>query len=271
MKLKYIIISSLTLLLMALGIGTVSFYLYKVYKPTNTAPVTANNTASTTHPADLFKAQLKQEECAIWQELAALGISKERYEAEYAKLRKEFLKDDVPFSDKKVSASTQQLIVDLLKKNNINPKTIQIRGWNDFSPAAASEKVIYVNEKRFNKLSKESQLFTINHEIQHIINKDTCRRFVVESILGKEVGQICEKNHPLCKLSRLHERRADIHAVFSTPNMSKAYITFAKENLKLGDTPGITHPKNSDRLTLAHTINAHIEKFNQEKNSIQIA
>lgn len=208
---------------------------------------------------DYFVQQLKQEEEEIWQALAQMGITKERYEREYNQRYANYLKSDVPFSTKPVSPETRAFVQQILQKEGINPAHIGIYQFNDFSPAAATDNFIYVCENAFNKLSHAGKEFVICHEVQHMLHKDNSNRFILEEMVGKETGQLAKegnKNHPLLRLSRFKERRADIRVALRNPNLSHAYVCFAKEYYNtIGETPGFTHPKNSVRVQLAQTIN----------------
>jgi Zn-dependent protease with chaperone function len=269
MKKKNLIV----LLLISLGLAYAMYYVPNIVNKsvvTQHEPITQQQAAKTVKPDEIFLAQLKQEEANVWKELEKIGITKEKYEKAYHDYLPVYQRSDIPFSRKRTSPETVSLITSILQEHGLNPKNISIYGYNDLSPAAASDRVIYVNESVFNKHSKEAKRFIITHEIQHILHGDNCNRYIMERIYGKDTETLVkDKTHPLLQLSRFKEMRADIKTALENKTMAQAYYAFAKEGLeKRGDTPGATHPKNSDRLKLAERI---IQAYDSTAVSVQCA
>lgn len=213
-----------------------------------------------------FLHSLEAEYETIWQELQKLGISHEQYKKSYEKYLPDFIQSDVPQFNKKLSHATVQFVQEQLKHNGIDPLTIFITGFNDYSPAAATARVIYINEKRFNTLSLPARRHVINHEIAHIKEKDNFLMQAIEDMLQLDRDIVCKKNknHPLCRLSRFKEKRADIKTALQSKQAAQDFLAFTQEYIqKYGDTPGNTHPKNSERLALAQHINDYFNDTNQ--------
>lgn len=249
------------LLALAAGLG------YMVF--TNSSKITQLVTTQSTganavSAQDLFSAEIKEEEKAVWSQLKTIGVTPERFAEEKKRLHSQYLRSDIPFTTKAVSAQTKQFVQGILKECGVNPNTITIVGYNDGSPAAATERVIYVNEDAFWKLSQAARKFVVGHEIQHIVHGDNSARYTLEIMTNADTEALARKHrkpdgHALLYYSRFKERRADITAALKGPEWAEGYLTFAKEQLKKGDTPGVTHPKYSDRVELAQRIVSHMQ------------
>jgi Peptidase family M48 len=211
---------------------------------------------------EFYNQELEQEHEKVWQEFTKIGISKQRYQEARKRLYQKYVRSDIPFTNKKVSPQTEQFVKTVMKECGLNPNKVKIAGYNDRSPAAATEQIIYVNEQIFSAMSESAKRFVIGHEIQHILHGDNSARYILETLAGNETENLAPKkpNHPLLQYSRFKERRADIKTALQGQEWSKAYLAFAKERLeKCGDTPGVTHPKHSDRFKLAQAIHDHMQ------------
>ena len=222
---------------------------------------------------DFYTQELEHEHEKVWQEFTNIGISKQRYQQARKNLYQKYLRSDVPFTDKKVSAQTERFVKAVMKECGLDQNKVRICGYSDRSPAAATERVIYVNEEVFSNMSQSAKRFVIGHEIQHILHGDNSARYILETLAGNETEELAPKkpNHPLLQYSRFKERRADVKTALQGPDWAEAYLSFAKERLeKVGDTPGVTHPKHSDRLTLAQAIHDHMQN-DQRYGTVQAA
>jgi Peptidase family M48 len=249
------------LLALATGLGYIVFNNSQKL----TQQLTTHSTAAQTVSAkDLFTAELQKEEQAVWSQLKSIGVTPEHFVQEKKRLRSQYLRSDVPFTTKAVSAKTKEFVQGILKECGINPSTITVVGYNDGSPAAATERVIYVNENVFWNLSPAARKFVVGHEIQHIVHGDNSARYTLETILNADTEALAKKHrkpdgHALLYYSRFKERRADVTTALKGPEWAEGYLTFAQEQLKKGDTPGVTHPKYSARVELAQRIVDHIK------------
>jgi hypothetical protein len=192
----------------------------------------------------------------VWKSFEKIGITKQRYQQALQEYRQKYLRSDYPNGSNQVSSDTKQFVQGILKEFGINPQEITIVGWNDISPAGASEKVIYINEKEFNTYSQDAKYFLIGHEIQHILHQDNCSRYTLELLCNYNgIPTEQSKESPLCQYSRFKEMRADVKTALKGKNWAQGYLDFAKEfHKRAGNNPGITHPLIQDRIALAQEI-----------------
>jgi len=259
------------LLAVAAGLGYAAFK--NTGKLTTVAP--AQSTAAPTVSArELFIAELQKEEKAVWNQLNSIGVTQERFASEKQRLRSQYQRSDIPFSNMTVSDKTKQYVRGILKECGVNANGITIVGYNDGSPAAATERVIYVNEDAFWKLSPAARKFVVGHEIQHIVHGDNSTKYTLECMLNVNTEDMARKyrkpdGHALLPFARFQERRADISAALKGQEWAEGYLTFAKEQLTKGDTPGVTHPKYSARVELAQRIVDHMK--NEQRIGVTLA
>ena len=209
-----------------------------------------------------FKNYLKQQEDTAWKELEKSGITRNKFEQAKSELQEEFHALDTPPADSQpVSAETESIIKEVLKEFGRNADDISIVSHDIQAPIAASDKILFVNEKIFNQFSLESQRFVIAHEIQHMLHQDTATTFTINKLRNND-EPITDPDHPVNRFSRFREERADIETALTSKHWAENYETFAKEvTQKWGDTDDPTHPKNSERLALAHNI---VNQMNKE-------
>jgi Peptidase family M48 len=200
--------------------------------------------------------ELAREERMVNDALASIGATQEKREQARKKYYKEYLKSEKHACDTKpISRKTVDSVRTIARDLGLNIHNIKILGFEDTSPAAATQTIIYINEQCFSELSEMSKRFVIGHEIQHILHQDNFERYILENLCNEGIENIQhDHNHPLCQFSRFKERRADIKTALHSDTMAQAYLEFTKERLKSGDSRGITHPKNSDRWKLADRI-----------------
>lgn len=252
---------SIFLILATIILGTAGFFYITHTSVSQKSIAPQYNTWQEARQAWL--AYLDALENELWQELASLGISKEFYNEKYAKDFNMYFKNESPFSTEPVSQQTKEFTQSILKYYGVNPSSIGIYAFNDPSPAIATDKFIYINEKVFNTLAQSSKKFVIAHEIQHCIHQDNSRLFTLEKILGKTVEELAKEdnpNHILLKFSRFIEHRADLKAALHDNTIVEAYLLYTQERFNvIGETRGLTHPKNSSRLQFAHALHDSIK------------
>lgn len=151
-----------------------------------------------------------------------------------------------------ISKKTHDTIDAILGDFGLSTKELPLAAWKDKSAAGTTDSKLLVNERTFNRLSDEAKKFVIAHEVQHFLLKDTSTRYVIERFYkpGKELPQ----DHPINKLYRFQEVRADIQAALKGPAYKQGYISFVEHIAKKGENEGITHPKNSVRLSMGKKI-----------------
>ena len=204
-----------------------------------------------------FENQLATELDTVWQSCEKIGITKQRYESAKEQNRERYLRSDFPGGTTQISTETTQFVHGIMQEHGVDPAKVTLVGFNDISPAAATEKVIYINEPEFNNYSQAARRFVIGHELQHILHKDNSSRYTLELMCNgakaEEMGD--NKDHPLCQYNRLKEKRADVKTATRSLDWAESYLAFAQEWYKrAGEHPGITHPKNVDRIALAKDI-----------------
>jgi hypothetical protein len=103
-------------------------------------------------------------------------------------------------------------------------------------------------------LSPLSQKFSIAHELQHFIYQDNSLKRALEKLTRLDNAKLPE-DHPINKLSRMLELRADFLASFKGPDYVQGYTEFLAKTLEIiGQGKGITHPKTNLRLAYAEQI-----------------
>lgn len=193
--------------------------------------------------------QLKQEESEVWQMLSEYQITPECVEKfakqfpEYAKPRRHGLSEE-----------TIQLIFDIFHDFKIDKRTIALAQYNDpYCPAAVEHNTLFVDETLLKQYSKKAQRFIIAHEIQHIVHKDVILGTFAEQQLPRNGTN--DYNHPMNRLRRFQERRADYMAITKAPCYAEGQIEFLEHYLKeFGAGNGVAHPKATTRLAYAKDI-----------------
>jgi len=219
------------------------------------APKTADQKKDT---REHFSEQLAQQEKAAWQELEKIGITRNQFEQAKEELKENYAREDVvPANSKSVSAETARIIKTVLEEFGVDNNT-PIVAYDIQAPIAASDNILFVNEAIFNQFSLPAQRFVVAHEIQHMRNQDTVSTFTINKLRESD-EQETDADHPINKFTRFREERADIQTALTSKHWAENYQTFAKEiSKKWGDTEDPTHPKNSERLTLAQNIVNHM-------------
>jgi predicted metal-dependent hydrolase len=240
---------------LVLGLAFLLGLLHSVDKKVASAQSSTSQTiAAQIQPIDIYAQELKKQEIELWQKLENVGIKQEacaQLEKKYANTLDKMIRKN----RKTISAETKNLITTVLTDFDIDPTTISLVTYTDDSPAAAVEKIIFVDEINLKKFSKAAQKFIIAHELQHIIYKDIFKRTAFEDLIPKhKKSALKSRQHPVNQFYRFQEKRADIYTACKNKEYAQGYIDFIKQRLENGDTPGITHPKSSERLALGQEI-----------------
>lgn len=204
--------------------------------------------------AHSYNAWLEQEEIANWQELAKkVNLShdycnelKKQWYDDYKRGESDLQKKEG--KDQPVSKATHDRITSILSDFGLATDKIPIVAWKDNSAAAATDTMLFVNEREFHKLSSEAQKFIIGHEIQHYLHKDCSTNYVLNRFY-KPAQKSLPKEHPVNKFHRFQELRADIKSALKGPDYARGYVQFMEILSKKRENSGITHPKNSLRLS----------------------
>ncbi|MBI2774954.1 hypothetical protein HYX58_03025 [Candidatus Dependentiae bacterium] len=202
-----------------------------------------------------YNEKLLAEENQCWQQFEKIGIYQDSLLAPYFKEAQRYQTNfDFPKVD--LPQETLTLFYRAMSDFGINPRSISIVGSETDSPLGTRSFSLFVNKEVFLRFSAPAQLFLIAHEIQHIIYKDNSFCHFLENTVKN--GKI-NADAPVCAYLRFTELRADIKAATFSREYAQGYVAFIQEMIaSRGDTNGITHPKNSDRLNLAREILAAI-------------
>lgn len=228
------------------GILLFAFYFFSHKKPFSPKPNTALQS-------------LGQEENELWQELAQFSITRDHFNKERERYQQEYNKKFKPINTNTsgISSNTQNLIHDILDEFNIDKLLIKIVPYVDpagYSPAAANDYCLFIDDQTLKNYSGKAQKFIIGHEIQHIRFQDDSTDFIMKKIYP-EHKRTKKDLIVFNKFRRFQEKRADLYAISQHPDYAHGEIEFMGSFLqKYGDTKGISHPKISDRLKLAHSV-----------------
>lgn len=199
----------------------------------------------------------QEEETKVWQEfkktidisLAECNQIKQKWYSYYLNDAKELQERGKSLTP--LSAKTIEIIQSVMKDFNIDQNAIAVIPFEDYCPAAADDYSLFVNESLFNRLTPLAQKFCIAHELQHFINKDDSTNYVLLQHYTEEKSEL-PADHPLNKLSKIQELRADLGAASKNKDYALGYKEFSKIALEIvGDGEGITHPKNTLRISYA--------------------
>lgn len=204
--------------------------------------------------------KLHKDQSTILQELASLGISPDMILNEEQK----YTKFNVHLTSRyktlpKVSPPTEKFVREIIRVlPAIGQDFVILHDAKIPCEAACNGNVILINEEKFNKISSSARKFVIAHEIAHTFYRDG----VVLDIIFKKLGitdlfKLARENpdHPVCKLSRFEEWRADLWACCAGSEYLEGYKTFSEESVKLLTfEEARTHPSCKERCNLAHAM-----------------
>lgn len=155
-------------------------------------------------------------------------------------------------ASKRLSTKTRKIVTAIIKDFGLRPQDIPLVSWNVDSYAAATDSALLINEELFAPLPLYVQKFLIGHELQHLIYKDTSTRYILDECY--KFSDLLPKNHPIPKLIRFQEIRADIQSALKGDEYLQGYRLFVEMIAQQGENEGLTHPKHSVRLAMANKL-----------------
>ncbi|HEX2978084.1 MAG TPA: hypothetical protein VHO47_03115 [Candidatus Babeliales bacterium] len=205
-------------------------------------------------PLNHYDQKLLAQENYCWKRFEAIGIYRNSIQVPYLKEAQNY---QTIFDSPKIDLpqETLTLIYRVMNDFGINPRSISIVGSNNPFAITARDFAIFINKEYFFRYSTKAQLFLVAHEMQHIIYKDNsfCH-FLTNAVKNGKLNEI-RHDGALYTYLRFTELRADVKAAIFSKEYAQGYVAFIEELLALeGDTDGITHPKNSERLNLGREI-----------------
>lgn len=207
---------------------------------------------------DFYLNELAKHEEQLWQEAQQLfGLHKDTFHNR--------LKDYCyNFSNKKakrsqtLSPQTITLVESVISDCGLDPKTVQIIHDPKMttSPAMATHKTIFINEKAFTTYSPEGVRFIIAHETMHIKHQDGMAHGVLDFLLEEKNIPKDKQKQFVHKFLRFQETRADVEAVLINKQFAKGGTSFFTDLERLFTCSTRKHPKTADRLDLCKTVTA---------------
>ena len=260
MKLKHIQLLIITVAFCVLG----TMVYYGINRKNHAPTIESSHKALQT----IYQEKLTNHEQQIWHQITQkTGILLEDAKKE-RRIINEHKKNAIKTIDTSISKENRELIQNTLLEFGINPKTIQLKAYgNKDSALSADDYIIYIHEPTFNAFSIDAKKFVIAHEIQHILNQDTS----MDGALWRLLGHTRKAIQPeIDALSRFTELRADVGALLHNPEYLEGGIIFFKTLLEDdGDPATISHPKNSQRLSVAQNMKAKL--YNQPYTPVIIS
>ena len=220
-----------------------------------------------------FQTLLDNEETLVWHEIEqASGMSKKQIiaiksEKSWQKNYAENIKNlkEKKHSDHKISQKNIELIKRMIHLCGLDSNKIEIVSSNGFSPAAATDIVLFVNPEKFDALSPNIQKFVLVHEMSHIINRDHSTRCILEDMQENQKDNE-RLEHAINHIKYFSETRADVFAILQGQEFAQGQIDFMEQCLKLhGNKPGRSHPSNGERLAMGQKLLAMIEHKNNSQ------
>ncbi|HEX2978086.1 MAG TPA: hypothetical protein VHO47_03125 [Candidatus Babeliales bacterium] len=237
------------IILLTLPILTAATYMLckKIYKP---------------NPIEYAHQYVAHQEQQTWNALTSVDIEKETLESKANQLEPALLKQQKETkSSGTVSQETKDFALSILSSCGIDTKNILVVATDMESPAAATETVLYINEKLLKSYSKNVQHFILGHEAQHMIHKDYLNKWALTNVMkDKNVSyERDEVNDPSNCYSRFCEWRADVNSALKGKEFAEGYLEFVQSMVDEDYfNPGTTHPLDSERLALAKEIYSEV-------------
>jgi hypothetical protein len=266
-----------SIICVALGMLLLAYGIYQTQKNTSIEPnlnaridLTAFEQTSALQD---FQTLLDNEETLVWQEIErASGMSKKQIialksEKSWQKYYAEDIKNlkEKKQSDQTISPKTMQFIKQMFDLCGLDSNKVEIVSSNGFSPAAATDIVLFINPEKFDALSPNIQKFVLVHEMSHIINQDHSTRFILEDMQENQKDNE-RLEHAINHIKYFSETRADVFAILQGQEFAQGQIEFMEQCLKLhGNKPGRSHPSNGERLAMGQKLLALIEHKNNSQ------
>ncbi len=275
-KLNKRIIASIAVLIIAIS----SLTLHRIHQTQKNTSIEPNLNAridltafEQTSALQDFQTLLDNEETLVWHEIEhASGMSKKQIiaiksEKSWQKYYAEDIKNlkEKKHSDHKISQKNTELIKRMIHLCGLDSNNIEIVSSNGFSPAAATDIVLFVNPEKFDALSPNIQKFVLVHEMSHIINQDHSTRCILEDMQENQKDNE-RLEHAINHIKYFSETRADVFAILQGQEFAQGQIDFMEQCLKLhGNKPGRSHPSNGERLAMGQKLLALIEHKNNSQ------
>ncbi len=260
MNKKYIISLLISVFIVSTSVVfTLYQYKYRIKQPTPSflsIPIDPKKTV-----AESYNNWLETEEKKIWHELSSqIRLSQQECSQLKAQWYENYKNGEQKVRHSELnkhplSTATQQRVASILADFNLS--YIPLVSWKDSSVASATDSFLFINERAFNKLSPQAQKFIIGHEVQHYIHKDCSTNYVIKRFFRKALGSL-PKEHPVNKLSRFQEIRADVKSSIKNKEYAQGYVEFMQLLMKKRENSGITHPKNSLRFSIAQELSHNV-------------
>jgi len=265
----------------------ISALLFTVWHGTKITSNKENNTAIQPHLVERFNltaftdsnspeeylAKINEEEKTIWQEIEqAIGITKEQFIAmKHEDEQRKIYDNDIQnliekrHSDTAVSQENIQFIHEMFNMCGIDAEKINIKSSNGFSPAAATDTTLLINEEKFSSLAPAMKKFVLVHEISHIINQDHSTICMLDDLKAeqKDTNQL---ENLLSQIKYLSEVKADVFAILHGQEFAEGQIDFMEQCMKLyGNKPGHSHPSSGERREMGQKLLAMMEQTRHER------
>lgn len=205
---------------------------------------------------DVVKAQLRQEEDVLWQEIMTdTGINHQEV-CELKEELKEYYRGDgtsQSLNAPHVSSLSRDLARETMKDFDVDPNTLFLQAGDN---TLIKGTILVLNEDELLSVSPQVAKAIIGHELIHY-QLDDC--FIHHSLrlLLKDKGREVPKHdydHPFYKLRRFQEMRADILPALKNLEYGQASVRCLEIMLEKGDGGFLSHPKTSYRLTVIKEI-----------------
>lgn len=225
-----------------------------------------NTTLANNNVFTHYLAKFDKQENDIWSKIKGItDISKDEFmamknEPEWRSSYNQNIQNMIEKkqSEKLISQKNIELINQILNSCGIDPEKINIVSSNSFSPVAATDTALFINEEKFNALSLKIQKFVLTHESSHIVHQDHSTRCILGDLNYEENNTQLEGL--ITQLTYFSEIKADIFAILKGQEITEGQIEFMKLCLKLyGNKPGRSHPSNGERLEIGHKLLAMIQ------------
>lgn len=212
------------------------------------AKITAQSAMICKRSSDLLDAWKTEHEPELWAALAkenitpaAFNDAQKRYVSSYNKTNIDAYIDQPSYTP---GAELDAIITTACNDCGVDRNAIKIRAHTGFSPAAATDSILFINESAFMKFPKNMWPFMIAHELQHMINKDGSTYYALERLTSNQ--------KLLNTFRRFCELRADMGGMNAGAHYAQSAHDFFSYFLTThGEEKGTVHPKIQTRLACA--------------------
>lgn len=241
--------------------------LYVPFFKRNMSVLSSTQESNTCNPeiVHLINQILLPEEQAIWQAFDTVGITKQTVDHNYDLWKDRIAQMHIPLSRTPISDDLQRTITDIQHKSQL---PVSVRGFYAIGGdvCMSCSGYMYLSEQSLKKRSSHEQQFTILHELAHIYFNDDVYLAIIESLLGQRKNIICQTqpDHPLAKMSRFIEKRADLAACLQMDRGIEAYSQKMHMLIKQGMVhTSPEHPSITESLHMADRAHTYLNKQKQ--------